>query len=475
MKHPIFYTLLLPLLLVGCSADVGGDDIKRGHSTLQLVLQQTDPVATQATRSARASYHDEGDNIHNAYVVMYDTTSHKVERIINVPADAGETEYKTKQVSTISTENGTYFFYSLANLPDFVTTPGTPDAATHEVTQLTTQGLTFAVGSDLPNGVDDTTYPCSFANGYTIPTTGIPMTNCEQFVVDRDRTITLSLYRLLAKMQFTFKNKSASIFRIRALRVGSLTLNDAEANGSHTSLLHFFPPKNADGLIETDFTGMPHTAGTVAVYNPANAVTLQPGTEETDAFSNCYINESVAETAGQSFPLQIVMERSNDHGATFNEDTRNGLIQLTNIPRNNVALVTVNLTDYVMKLRASAYAPIGGYPPYVLKQDDDFYATFTGGGDFALVPTLYEYADREHPEQWMDLNDKNKVQGYSLSVIDPASIFSKQPAFDNTTTEIIGTIASGRTGTATLRLTIQLITGQHTVQNYTRTIYVVSQ
>ena len=475
MKHPIFYTLLLPLLLVGCSADVGGDDIKRGHSTLQLVLQQTDPVATQATRSARASYHDEGDNIHNAYVVMYDTTSHKVERIINVPADAGETEYKTKQVSTISTENGTYFFYSLANLPDFVTTPGTPDAATHEVTQLTTQGLTFAVGSDLPNGVDDTTYPCSFANGYTIPTTGIPMTNCEQFVVDRDRTITLSLYRLLAKMQFTFKNKSASIFRIRALRVGSLTLNDDATHGSHTSMLRFFPPKSDDGLVATDFTDLPHTVGTVAVYNPSSAVTLQPGTEETNAFLNRYINESVAETVGQSFPLQIVMERSNDHGATFNEDTRNGLIQLTNIPRNNVALVTVNLTDYVMKLRASAYAPIGGYPPYVLKQDDDFYATFTGGGDFALVPTLYEYADREHPEQWMDLNDKNKVQGYSLSVIDPAGIFSKQPAFDNTTGEIIGTIEPGRTGTATLRLTVQLITGQHSVQNYTRTIYVVSQ
>lgn len=474
MKH-IFYTLLLPLLLVGCSAEVGGNDIKRGHSTLQLVLQQTDPVATQTTRTARATYHDEGDDIHNAYVIMYNTTSHQVERIINVPADEGETEYKSKQVSTISTENGTYLFYSLANLPDFVTTPATPDAATHEVTQLTTQGLTFAVGSDLPNGVDDTTYPCSFANGYTIPTTGIPMTNCEQFVVDRDRTITLSLYRLLAKMQFTFKNKSASIFRIRALKVGSLTLNDVADNESHTSLLHFFPPKNADGLIETDFTGMPHTAGTVAVYNPANAVTLQPGTEETNAFLNRYINESVAETVGQSFPLKIVMERSNDHGATFNEDTRNGLIQLTNIPRNNVALVTVNLTDYVMKLRASAYAPIGGYPPYVLKQDDDFYATFTGGGDFALVPTLYEYADREHPEQWMDLNDKNKVQGYSLSVIDPAGIFSKQPAFDNTTGEIIGTIEPGRTGTATLRLTVQLITGQHSVQNYTRTIYVVSQ
>ena len=473
MKH-IFYTLLLPLLLVGCSADVGGNDIKRGYSTLQLVLQQTDPVATQSTRSARTSYNEDGDNIHNAYVVMYNKDDKKVERIINVSTDAGEKEYKSKHVCTITTENGTYLFYSLANLP-FVTTPATPNADTHEVTQLTTQGLTFEVGSPLPTGIDQTTYPCSFANDYTIPTTGIPMTNKEQFEVDRNRTITLSLYRLLAKMQFTFKNKSASIFRIRALKVGSLTLNDDATHGSHTSMLRFFPPKSDDGLIATDFTDLPHTVGTVAVYNPSSAVTLQPGTEETNAFLNRYINESVAETVGQSFPLQIVMERSNDHGATFNEDTRNGLIQLTNIPRNNVALVTVNLTDYVMKLRASAYAPIGGYPPYVLKQDDDFYATFTGGGDFALVPTLYEYADREHPEQWMDLNDKNKVQGYSLSVIDPAGIFSKQPAFDNTTGEIIGTIEPGRTGTATLRLTVQLITGQHSVQNYTRTIYVVSQ
>lgn len=474
MKHILFYTLLLPLLLVGCSADVGGNDIKRGHSTLQLVLQQTDPVATQSTRSARTSYNEDGDNIYNAYVVMYNMADNKVERIINVPTDAGEKEYKSKHVCTITTENGTYLFYSLANLP-FVTTPATPNADTHEVTQLTTQGLTFEVGSPLPTGIDQTTYPCSFANDYTIPTTGIPMTNKEQFEVDRNRTITLSLYRLLAKMQFTFKNKSASIFRIRALKVGSLTLNDDATHGSHTSMLRFFPPKSNDGLIATDFTDLPHKVGTVAVYNPSSAVTLQPGTEETNAFLNRYINESVAETVGQSFPLQIVMERSNDHGATFNEDTRNGLIQLTNIPRNNVALVTVNLTDYVMKLRASAYAPIGGYPPYVLKQDDDFYATFTGGGDFALVPTLYEYADREHHEKWIDLNDKNKVQGYSLSVIDPASIFSKQPAFDNTTTEIIGTIASGRTGTATLRLTVQLITGPHSVQNYTRTIYVVSQ
>ena len=138
-----------------------------------------------------------------------------------------------------------------------------------------------------------------------------------------------------------------------------------------------------------------------------------------------------------------------------------------------MAIVNVNLTDFVLKLEASAYAPIGGYPAYVVEQNDDFYAYFSGSGDFELRPTLYEYADRKHPERYINLNDKNRVKDYSLTVLDPQGIFSSQPAFDTTTGEIIGTLAEGQKGTATVRLNLQLVTGSVT-QNYTRTIYIVS-
>lgn len=471
--------LLIPLLLFSACSNEIGDDIKRGRSTVRIELQQSDPtaVAQNKTRASfGGSYHDAGDDIHNAYVVMYNTATHKVEHIINVPADAGETEYKSKQVTTITTENGNYLFYNFAN-HDFVTTPATPNAATHEVTSLSLNGLglTFTVGSPLPKGLDPSpekldpkVTTCDY-NNYIIPTTGIPMSDKNLFAIDKDQTITLTLYRMLAKMQFAFNNRSESTsFRIRGLKVGSITGNNTQ--------IYLLPPKNENNLVKTNFTGLQHDTTHVDVFTATAdkpPVIINSGESDNTSFNNLYINESEASTNGQSFPLTITMDRSTDKGQTWEEDIRHALIQLTSIPRNNVAIVNINLTDFVLKLEASAYAPIGGYPAYVVEQNDDFYAYFSGSGDFELRPTLYEYVDREHPESYINLNDKSRVTNYSLTVLDPQGIFSSQPAFDTTTGEIIGTLAEGNKGTATVRLNLQLVTGNVT-QNYTRTIYIVS-
>lgn len=464
--------LLIPLLLFSACSNEIGDDIKRGRSTVRIELQQTDPTAVGQNKTRASfggSYHDAGDDIHNAYVVMYNTATQKVEHIINVPTDAGETEYKSKQVTTITTENGDYLFYNFANR-EFTTTPTTPNATTHEVTSLSLDGLglTFTVGSPLPEGLDTKVTTCDY-NNYKIPKEVIPMSDKNHFTIDKDQTITLMLYRMLAKMQFAFNNRSASAFRIRGLKVGSITKDNTQ--------IYLLPPKNQNNLIMTNFTGLQHETTDVDVFTATAdkpPVIIKSSETDNTSFNNLYINESEANTDGQSFPLTITMDRSTDNGQTWEEDIRHALIQLTSIPRNNVAIVNVNLTDFVLKLEASAYAPIGGYPAYVVKQNDDFYAYFSGSGDFELRPTLYEYVYRDHPERYINLNDKSRVKDYSLTVLDPQGIFSSQPAFDTTTGEILGTLAEGRTGTATVRLNLQLVTGSVT-QNYTRTIYIVSK
>lgn len=465
--------LLIPLLLFSACSNEIGDDIKRGRSTVRIELQQNDPTAVGQNKTRASfggSYHDAGDDIHNAYVVMYNIKAGKVEHIINVPTDAGETEYKSKQVTTITTENGDYLFYNFANR-EFSTTPTTPNADTHEVTSLSLDGLglTFTVDSPLPEGLDTKVTTCNY-NNYIIPTTGIPMSDKNLFTIDKDQTITLTLYRMLAKMQFAFNNRSKStIFRIRGLKVGSITDNNTQ--------IYLLPPKNENNLVKTNFTGLQHATTDVDVFTATAdkpPVIINSGESDNTSFNNLYINESEANTDGQSFPLTITMDRSTDNGTTWEDDSRQALIQLTSIPRNNVAIVNINLTDFVLKLEASAYAPIGGYPAYVVEQNDDFYAYFSGSGDFELRPTLYEYVDREHPERYINLNDKSRVTNYSLTVLDPQGIFSSQPAFDTTTGEILGTLAEGRTGTATVRLNLQLVTGSVT-QNYTRTIYIVSK
>lgn len=452
--------LLIPLLLFSACSNEIGDDIKRGRSTVRIELQQNDPtaVAQNKTRASfGGSYHDAGDDIHNAYVVMYNIKAGKVERIINVPTDAGETEYKSKQVTTITTENGDYLFYNFANR-EFTTTPTTPNATTHEVTSLSLDGLglTFTVGSPLPEGLDTKVTTCDY-NNYKIPTKGIPMSDKNHFTIDKDQTITLMLYRMLAKMQFAFNNRSESAFRIRGLKVGSITKDNTQ--------IYLLPPKNQNNLIMTNFTGLQHETTDVDVFTATAdkpPVIIKSSETDNTSFNNLYINESEANTDGQSFPLTITMDRSTDGGTTWVPDTRHALIQLTSIPRNNVAIVNINLTDFVLKLEASAYAPIGGYPAYVVKQNDDFYAYFSGSGDFELRPTLYEYVNREHPESYINLNDKSRVKDYSLTVLDPQGIFSSQPAFDTTTGEIIGTLAEGNKGTATVRLNLQLVTGSVT-------------
>lgn len=463
--------LLIPLLLFSACSNEIGDDIKRGRSTVRIELQQNDLTAVTQNKtraSFNGNYHDAGDDIHNAYVVMYNIAAKKVEHIINVPTDAGETEYKSKQVTTITTENGKYLFYNFANRTDFVTTPATPNADTHEVTSLSLDGLTFTVGSPLPEGLETKVTTCVY-NNYKIPPTGIPMSDKNLFAIDKDQTITLTLYRMLAKMQFAFNNRSkSSSFRIRGLKVGSITSNNTQ--------IKLLPPKDGNNLITTNFTGLQHDTTHVDVFTATAdkpPVIINSGESDNTSFNNLYINESEANTDGQSFPLTITMDRSTDNGVTWVPDTRHALIQLTSIPRNNVAIVNINLTDFVLKLEASAYAPIGGYPAYVIKQNDDFYAYFSGSGDFELRPTLYEYVNRDHPERYINLNDKSRVTNYSLTVLDPQGIFSSQPAFDTTTGEILGTLAEGRTGTATVRLNLQLVTGSIT-QNYTRTIYIVS-
>lgn len=470
--------LLIPLLLFSACSNEIGDDIKRGRSTVRIELQQNDLTAVGQNKTRASfggSYHDAGDDIHNAYVVMYNIKAGKVERIINVPTDAGETEYKSKQVTTITTGNGEYLFYNFANRTDFVTTPATPNATTHEVTSLSLDGLTFTVGYPLPEGLDPSpekldpkVTTCNY-NNYKIPTTGIPMSDKNLFAIDKDQTITLTLYRMLAKMQFAFNNRSKStIFRIRGLKVGSITDNNTQ--------IKLLPPKDGNNLVKTDFTGLQHDTTHVDAFTATAdkpPVIINSGESDNTSFNNLYINESEGNTDGQSFPLTITMDRSTDYGTTWKNDTRHALIQLTSIPRNNVAIVNVNLTDFVLKLEASAYAPIGGYPAYVVEQNDDFYAYFSGSGDFELRPTLYEYVDRGHPERYINLNDKSHVTNYSLTVLDPQGIFSSQPAFDTTTGEILGTLAEGQKGTATVRLNLQLVTGSVT-QNYTRTIYIVS-
>ena len=514
-------TRYIPLLifslfsfLCSCTSDIDQTGTEKQRVTLTLSLGCRDMVTAdflqpQAddTPAAVAEVRDnttKGDNttqngtgtdlIRDAYVVM--CKDRKVEHIYHVKND-DNTDFERHQVASISTETGEYTFYSFANLQF------TPTVAGGEVKSLVIHGVevmegqapllsvTFRVGEALPKfkfygkeygNVDNMVVSCEY-NGFDLVKSnkgrGIPMSNKETHTIDNNMTLVLSLYRLLAKMQMKFNNKTADPIRVLKITTGSITKNTGETL-TRPSCTYLFPPMDNNGLVTTDFNRIAShdTCSYVHYPKPDKPDECQViAANGTHKFPDFYINDSEA-TNAMSFPLTILMQRQNAAGQWVN-DERKALIQLPRIPRNSVAYVKINLTDYVLKLKAFTYAPIGGYPPFVVKQNDDFYVTFTRPGDFELRPSLYKYVDSANPENWIDLNDKKQVADAHIDVADPNGILEVKPTLDPVTGEIIGSIAkaadgTAKAGTATIRLTINIVNAANVIQPYTRTIYVVS-
>ena len=512
-------TRYIPLLifslfsfLCSCTSDIDQTGTEKQRVTLTLSLGCRDMVTAdflqpQAddTPAAVAEVRDnttKGDNttqngtgtdlIRDAYVVM--CKDRKVEHIYHVKND-DNTDFERHQVASISTETGEYTFYSFANLQF------TPTVAGGEVKSLVIHGVevmegqapllsvTFRVGEALPKfkfygkeygNVDNMVVSCEY-NGFDLVKSnkgrGIPMSNKETHTIDNNMTLVLSLYRLLAKMQMKFNNKTADPIRVLKITTGSITKNTGETL-TRPSCTYLFPPMDNNGLVTTDFNRIAsHDTCSYVHYNKSADECQVIEANDTYTFPDFYINDSEA-TNAMSFPLTILMQRKNAAGDWVN-DERKALIQLPRIPRNSVAYVKINLTDYVLKLKAFTYAPIGGYPPFVVKQNDDFYVTFTRPGDFELRPSLYKYVDSANPENWIDLNDKKQVADAHIDVADPNGILEVKPTLDPVTGEIIGSIAkaadgTAKAGTATIRLTINIVNAANVIQPYTRTIYVVS-
>lgn len=511
---PLFIFSLFSFLC-SCTSDIDQTGTEKQRVTLTLSLGCRDMVTAdflqpQAddTPAAVAEVRDnttKGDNttksgsgtdlIRNAYVVM--CKDRKVEHIYHVKNE-DNTDFERHQVASISTETGEYTFYSFANLQFTPTVEGgeVKSLVIHGVEVMEGQApllsVTFRVGEGLPNfrfnnkdygNVDNMVVSCEY-NGFDLVKSnkgrGIPMSNKETHTIDNNMTLVLSLYRLLAKMQMTFNNKTDQPIRILKITTGDITKNTGETL-TRPSCTYLFPPLDGNGLVTTNFERITShdTCSYVHYPKPDKPNESQEiAANGTHTFPDFYINDSEATNAMKSFPLTILMQRQ-DAAGNWVKDERKALIQLPRIPRNTVAYVKINLTDYVLKLKAFTYAPIGGYPPFVVKQNDDFYVTFTRPGDFELRPSLYKYVDSAHPENWIDLNDKKQVADAHIDVADPNGILEVKPTLDPVTGEIIGSIAkaadgTAKKGTATIRLTINIVIAANVIQPYTRTIYVVS-
>lgn len=472
-------TATLTALLAACSDELPGDDnngLPKGWSRIELVLSaEPDP----STRAWDDKFATDEEMMQYALVVMEKNATENapasVERIIPVEKTLntdteGNTTYwhDRRNVATITIENGNYTFYSFGNIPyDKRTNKEGKDT-------VTINDIEIVVGSPMPDELKTSTWKAVY-NNYS-PSAGnlIPMTNKEEYPVNSTRTITLHLFRMLAKINFEFTNNTGEVIQIQ-----KITLHQLTPNGTPVYLL---PPKDGQNIVNrfpepADFTRTDFTFyDAEAAVTPEDIIVVpiaEAGTDPTPVSKSFYLNESLSTHETGQMPLTIRMKRGDK-----TSETRYSLMRLSGIPRNSNVFVPITLTDYVMKLKAFAYAPIGGYPPYTLtEKEDEFYCTFSTGGDFALRPSMYKYEDEKKPENWFELTDKTKVQDFTITYHDPDNIFTTTPHFEGG--EIRGTLATdkpaGFKGTASVDLKVLLKTGTDgsVLQEYTRTLYII--
>lgn len=458
----IYLPLFLLSALTACSNDPidNGSTLPEGYSRITLSLSAAPELST------RASWNDvnaeEEELMKSAVVVMCNDTKGTVEHIFCLSM----TNWKEKDnVGTITIkENGNYTFYSFGNIEY---TPGTEGGKE----SVTVNGIKFVEESAVPTGLETSICQANFNNFVipvtpstptdpnTVPAQGIPMTNKETYFIDSSKSITLHLFRMLAKIEFAFTNKTDE-----PITVQNITLSEVTKNGTD---IYFLPPKQGENIVNS-FPTKPENVSWTVYDSGAGAGKEIPVSSEATSIK-AYFNESSSRHYTGQMPLTIKLKRKEGEGEA--EDLRYALMGISNIPRNSLIVVPIALTDYMMDLKVFAYAPIGGYPPYKLEvKEKEFYCTFSTGGDFAIRPFIYKFEDRGDESKWFELTDASKVESYDIAVSGDAGIFSREPYFS--AGEILGTL-SGTPGTASVRLTANLIVGSGVTQVYTRTIYVI--
>lgn len=520
----IIYSALLFMFLSACSNDIDdGESPVSGQKNVTISLEATAMENGRGTR-AEVNFEDTkplfGEKIYNAYVVMAkkENGKEKVKNIFNVRYNSVDDEekggYIRKRVTNIDTDGGEYVFYNFANLP-FTTTFDTNNVITglkvldKDIINALVSFTTIdnpATDNDETEIIDDnrsTNYSCWF-NGLKLHTTdpslpydfdnfpvGLPMSNREEYTLDRNTSITLHLYRMMAKTRIYFKNMTGKDVRIHHISMSNVTANHTTENNQQIKLL---PPKNENNTIITDLAENSAKEVLTIYDDPCEIIGIdaegkniyQAKTEKgieveanaTQSMPDYYINESRNTTVNKSF--QLTIEFSEMDGDKRVVRKRQGLISVEEVPRNAILLIPVNLTEYEMGLEAFFYPPIGGYPPFTLEKDnikEDFTATFSTGGDFVLSPTFYLLQDKDNPEKYIDLTDPNKIETYNINILNaPEGFFTPDgaPAKNPVTGEILGTL-TGQAGTATIEVEIVLkneSAGTYTLNHYRRRIYI---
>lgn len=386
-------------------------------------------ITSRADNSSTDNSSTPSDNeLINSWWMVFVDVDNFVKLIIDRPSD--KTAPVAKENVELSIPSGKYTIYAFANInkADFQKTLDIVIKEDRKMPDLS--GKTWTTVGQI---------------GDNVPMTG----KLENVTIDNSSNtqVAVEVVRLWAKLRFQFTTDTD-----KEIKVSKITITSARNETGVTLLPDYRSLGHAPVLPE-------NTSYSTFELTPTDGLTV---TKALGAETTVYLLESTAESHPTGhYPLSFEYNDGSDH-------TAHALAyQLEYINRNDFITIPVLITDWSVDATVLFYPPIGGYPAVITeKKDEEFYVKFGSAGKFVIRPTITSA-------------DGTKVTADKLSLTlntdDTDGILNTPPAYDDTTGEIIGVIASGKTGTAVVTLTIQITTDAAIMYQIVRKFYIIRQ
>lgn len=416
-------TVLTTALTTACSSEATDNDepLPEGKGRIRVSICSPEIRGTRAVNVDPWEEPDhEWEKLQTFRILICDADK-KVVQIISgdkslmTTVTGATSTYKEATVTSEPLSAGNYYIFATANYDDG-----------------------YVIGSTV-----DADRTVKFANGYSesrIAMTGFLPSPITVNIGEETNAGTITVWRVLAKLQFEFSNQSTE--KIQVIGIEVAPINQASAKGPGIYLFSkdnlestenlapgATPPTGKEGITlppTPSGEGMKSAREDVGEvrFEPASPLELAAG-EAYDATNNptkkifFYVNETdgTFTTTKNQLSLRFKIRRWNAvenkwyddelrYGVTTHHDlTDDGTYGGSNggfnvIRRNDWIHIPVVLTDWQLRIEPIAFVPIAGYPAKTVSSDG-LTATFSTGGMIALCPFVKKFTDAT----WGDFAD----------------------------------------------------------------------
>ena len=357
----------------------------------------------------------DAENMKSWFIVL--TQNGKVvQTVVKTQVDAQHAE--EDEITLENVAPGTYQVYSFANI---------------DKTQL---GGTLTNGSDVD--FKNMEYKMN-GNGFDATISGIPMSNEQTLIVNRDGTTdktNLWVVRMLAKVTLRFKNPSATPLVINDITISDITKNSKDnADADNIMLL----PKHSDassGADKDEVACTPNLVGQAATdsytYTLSSPKTIAANTsdytEENEV--SFYVNESKAGNTSKYFIINLKTSAGVKRYALFQD--------WKTIARNDHHILPIKLDDYKLKFDVKSFTAIGLYPSITDNGTTLSYTCYYPEEEFHIQPKVVKGDDTDvsgtidYTKVKWELIQEDDMADAAATTANARKVFKGLPSWDKT-------------------------------------------